>query len=332
MPRGAKDAKPAKSKVEAELAAVQKTLKDEAFRRRELERRLADAQEQQTAAAEVLQTRNRELAEAHEQQTATSEILRVISSSPTDAQPVFDTIAEHAARLCEALFAGVYRFDGDLIHFVAHNAWTAEGLAAVQRALPRPPGRESVVGTAILEGRIVEVRDYENDPGVPALSLAISRVLGHRSNLAVPLLREGIPIGAIAVARATAGPFLDRHVTLLKTFADQAVIAIENVRVFTELQEKNRALTQAHAQVAEALDQQTATAETLRAISGSQTDTQPVFDAIVRSAVRLCDGFFSSSTPSTASDSTCGRHTTFRPRYGAGWTTRSRCQSISGPA
>jgi GAF domain-containing protein len=239
-----------------------------------------------------LQEKNRAWAQAHAQvtealgqQTATSEILRVISSSRTDLQPVFDAIAESAARLCEAVFAGVFRFDGELVHFVAHNAWTGEGLAAVQRAFPRPPSREFVVGTAILDGKIVEVRDYENDPGVSALTLAVARALGYRSNLAVPLLREGIPIGAIAVARATAGPFLDRQATLLKTFADQAVIAIENVRLFKELEARNRDLM-------EALEQQTATSEILGVISSSPIDIQPMFDAIVRSAVKLCNGLF----------------------------------------
>jgi two-component system NtrC family sensor kinase len=109
----------------------------------------------------------------------------------------------------------------------------------------------------------------------------------------VPLLRDGVPLGAITVTRAEIGLFSARQITLLQTFADQAVIAIENVRLFTELQEKNQALTEAHAQVSEALEQQTATAEILRVISRSQTDVQPVFDTIVRSAVRLCDGLFS---------------------------------------
>src|SRR5207249_2821497 len=118
----------------------------------------------------------------------------------------------------------------------------------------------------------------------------IARSLGHRTILSVRPLREGIAIGAIALRRTEVQPFTDKQIRLLQTFADQAVIAIENVRLFTELQEKNRALTQAHAQVTEALEQQTATAEILRVISNSPTDVQPVFDAIARNAVALCGG------------------------------------------
>jgi len=247
-----------------------------------------------------LQQKNGALTQAHaqvsealEQQTATSDILRVISSSPTNVQPVFDTIAESVVRLCDGHLSGVYRFDGNLIHFCAHHNWTGEGLESVRLVYPRAPSRETQVGTAILDRTIVEVRDFENDPTVPTPSLPLARALGYRSILVVPMLREGNPIGAIAVARASAGSFSAKQVALLQTFADQAVIAIENVRLFTELQEKNLALTEAHAHVTEALEQQTATSEILRVISRSQTDVQPVFDTIVRSAVRLCNGLFS---------------------------------------
>src|SRR5262249_6609861 len=113
---------------------------------------------------------------------------------------------------------------------------------------------------------------------------------GHRTNLGVPLLREGVPLGVIGMRRAERNPFTDHEIALLQTFADQAVIAIENVRLFTELQEKNQALTQAHAQVSESLEQQTATSEILSVISRSPTDVEPVFETITRNAVRLCDG------------------------------------------
>src|SRR6185503_4110289 len=116
--------------------------------------------------------------------------------------------------------------------------------------------------------------------------------LGHRTILTVPLLREGLAIGTINLRRVEVLPFTDKQITLLQTFADQAVIAIENVRLFTELQEKNRALTEAHAQVTEALEQRTATSEILRVISGSPTEVQPVFDAMAQSAARLCEAQF----------------------------------------
>ena len=118
-----------------------------------------------------LEARNRDLTESLEQQTATSEILRVISSSPTDVQPVFDTIAERAVRLCNGLLSGVYRYDGTLIHFVAQHGWTNEGLETVRRVYPRSPSRETQVSRAILDRTVVEVRDFESDPDVPPTSL-----------------------------------------------------------------------------------------------------------------------------------------------------------------
>jgi GAF domain-containing protein len=229
---------------------------------------------------EAEQQRTRELTESLEYRTATADILRVISISPTDVQPVFDTIAESAVRLCDGLISGVYRFDGNLIHFVAHHNWTDEGLETVRSVYPRPPSRETQVSTAILDRSVVEVRDFEKDPGVPASSIPLARALGYRSILVVPMLREANPIGAIAVARAAAGPFSVKHIELLKTFADQAVIAIENVRLFEAEQQRTRELS-------ESLQQQTATADILTVISNSLDDTQPVFEAIVQSGLNL---------------------------------------------
>src|SRR5262249_27229508 len=136
----------------------------------------------------------------------------------------------------------------------------------------------------------IQIMDAE-DPSVPSFTQSVARAVGFRSQLSVPMLRDGEPVGGIVVARREVGSFTEAEVELLKTFADQAVIAIENVRLFTELQEKNQALTRAHAQVSESLDQQTATSEILQVISSSPTDVQPVFDTIIRSAVRLLGGF-----------------------------------------
>jgi signal transduction histidine kinase len=228
----------------------------------------------------------RALSEALEQQTATAEILRVISSSPTDVQPVFDTIVANAVRLCRAHIGAVFQFDGELLHLVAHHNFTPEMLAAVGRLHPRPPQRDMVSGRAILSRPVVQIEDILADREYHR-SLAFAT--GWRSMIAVPMLREGEPIGTIVINRREPGPLTEQQIELLKTFADQAVIAIENVRLFTELQQKNEALTAAHAQVSESLEQQTATAEILHVISRSQTDVQPVFDTIVQSAVRLCE-------------------------------------------
>ena len=230
-----------------------------------------------------LDVRNRDLTETLEQQTATGEILRVISSSPTDAQPVFDTIAERGRRLCEAELCQVFRSDGGALHFVASEGQTPEGLAAALRAFPRPVDRGTAAGRAILTGGVVQIPDVRTDPGYELPE--VGRAMNFRSLAAVPMIREGRAIGAIAVGRAAPGLFPDRQVELLRTFADQAVIAIQNVRLFTELDARNRDLTNA-------LEQQTATADVLRVMSGSATDTQPVFDSIVRSAVRLCRARF----------------------------------------
>jgi GAF domain-containing protein len=232
-----------------------------------------------------LEARNHDLTVALDQQTATSEILRVISSSPTDVQPVFDAIAAASTALCAAENSGVFLFDGTLIHFAAHHHWTAEDLDAIRQTFPRPPGPGTVTARAILTRAVAHTVDIAADPGYEIRGFVEQ---GFHAILSVPMLRDGDPIGAISVTRREAIPFTDAQIGLLKTFADQAVIAIENVRLFTELQEKNRALTEAHGQVTEALEQQTATSEILNVISRSPTDVQPVLDTVVEHASRLC--------------------------------------------
>jgi GAF domain-containing protein/anti-sigma regulatory factor (Ser/Thr protein kinase) len=228
----------------------------------------------------ALETRNRELATSLDQQTATSEILRVISRSPTDVQPVFDTIAEHALRLCSGVFSGVFRYDGELIHAGAFRNTSPEVAKVMNTAYPSRPARNGTTQRAVLTGEIVHMPDVREDPEYGYREVADAA--GFRSVVSVPMLQAGKPVGAITVYRDIVDPFPDDAIRLLKTFADQAAIAIENVRMFAELERRNRQLT-------EALAHQTATSDILGAISGSPTDVQPVFDIICERAVTLCD-------------------------------------------
>src|SRR5262249_25246435 len=234
-----------------------------------------------------LQEKNRALTDAHaqvteafDQQTATSEILSVISSSPTDVQPVFATIVASSVRLCGAAYGSFHRFDGELLHLEAIHNLPPEQWAALARRFPYRPGAETAIGLAIVERRVVRIDDILDEPSTPRRDAA-REILGYRAWLSVPVLRGDHALGVISIWRPEPGSFTDAQIALLQTFADQAVIAIENVRLFKELEAKNRELTTA-------LDQQTATSEILAVVSSSPTDVQPVFDAIVRSAVRLC--------------------------------------------
>ena len=234
---------------------------------------------QQAAIAIANVRRAQATQEALEQQRATSQILRVISRSPTDVQPVFDAIAENASRLCDAPFCHVFRFDGTLLHFVSSHGMSDAQVAAVRSGYPMPPGRGSASARAVGSGRIEHIPDVDADPDYAHASLA--GTIGFRSIVAVPILRDNVPVGAIAMSQARPGAFPERQIALLKTFADQAVIAIENVRLFTALEARNHDLT-------EALDQQTATSEILRVISRSPTSVEPVFATIAQAALRLC--------------------------------------------
>ena len=244
-----------------------------------------------------VEDRTRELTEALEHQTATAEVLRVISSSPTDIQPVLDTVAERAARLCEAVDAVILRVEGESMRTVAHHgpiyapqgdlmpAVTTSGLIATPFAVgsgAQRITREWASGRAVLDRGTIHVRDLAAEADEFPVGAAYARQYGHRTALVTPLLREGVPLGALMVRRSEVRPFTDKQIKLLETFAAQAVIAIENVRLFQELDRRNRDLS-------EALEQQTATAEILRVISSSPTDLAPVFDTILDKACALSD-------------------------------------------
>ena len=215
-----------------------------------------------------------ETKEALERQTATAEILRVIASSPSDVQPVFEAIVANADRLIGGFSTGVYRFVGGICHLEAYTPVNPAADEMLRARFPCP-----IAGIRHFElahaGEIVEITDTEVDADLP--SREIARARGFRSLLYSPLMSKGTAIGVIVVSRRSPGPFSAHHVELLRTFSDQAVIAIENVRLFNETQE--------------ALERQTATADILKVIASSPSDVQPVFEAIAASANRLIGGF-----------------------------------------
>jgi signal transduction histidine kinase len=214
---------------------------------------------------------------ALEQQTATSEILRAISSSPTDVQPVFDAIVESVSRLCDAVFSALGSFDGELMDIVAAHNWTPAAWEVARRTFPCPPRRELAAGRAILDRVVVHLFDVDVDREYA--SFEMSHTVGFRSILAVPMIRDGEPVGVIAVGRPAPGTFTDSQVALLQTFADQAVIAIENARLFKELQERT-------SQLSRSVDQLTALADVGRALS-STLDLETVLNTIVARASEL---------------------------------------------
>jgi len=269
--------KPAKSKAEAKRRLARKPPRDDGAKVRDLEKRLAEALKLKLEALERERATGQALTEALEQQTATSEILRIISAGTANVDAVFELICHTAARLLSAASAGIFRFDGELLHRIGLTTGNLEAEKRFRAGYPRPPDPELASGRALLTRSTVQVPDTERDS---EHQREVGRAFGFRRVLAVPMLRQDKLIGVLTVTGPEPGEYSRPQIQLLKTLVDQAVIAVENVRLFTELQTSNRELTTA-------LDTQTATSDILRVISRSQTDVQPVFDAIVNSAQQL---------------------------------------------
>src|SRR6266850_182345 len=236
----------------------------------EAQPRRAVAKKSQPKPKQDLHSLQRELAEALEQQAATSDILRVIASFPTNLKSVLETITERAARVCGAEDAVMRLVDGNVMRLAAHYGPVSDV------ADERPINRQSPPGRAVVDREIVHVEDIALVIATEYPEIAeTNRRVGGRTVLAVPLLREGVALGVIHFRRTEVRPFSEKQIAQLKSFADQAVIAIENVRLFQELRES--------------LEQQTATSEILGVIASSPTNIQPVLNAVTENAARLCD-------------------------------------------
>ncbi len=233
-----------------------------------------------------LAARNSEYSERIEQQAATIDVLKVMSASPGDAQPVFQLIVDRARTFCGAEQATLALLDGDMLYLQAHRMPT-EFAASYEVQFPRPVSSETMFGRAILTRDAVQIEDVASDPE----HFSRTRIGGpqFRAIIAIPLLRAGKPIGAIALGRREPGVFSPTQTELLRTFAEQAVIAIGSAETYRALQERTAALAKRNSQFGERIEQQSATIDVLKAMSDSPADTQPVFDLITQRAAELCE-------------------------------------------
>jgi GAF domain-containing protein len=229
-----------------------------------------------------LRQRTDDLSESLQQQTATADVLKVISRSAFNLRTVLDTLTQSAARLCDADMSAMTRDDGSGYRHVTNYGYSPDWVE-YNKTIRMQPGRGSVVGRVLLEGKAVQVADVLTDPEYTYLEP--QKKAGYRTFLGVPLLREARPIGVLTLARRKIDPFTDKQIDLVQTFADQAVIAIENVRLFDEVRQRTDDLS-------EALEQQTATSEVLKVISSSPGELEPVFQSMLKNATRICEAKF----------------------------------------
>src|SRR5258705_1071784 len=229
-----------------------------------------------------VQAKTRDLSEALQQQTATADVLKVISRSTFDLQTVLDTLVSSAARLCDADKGVIFQKDGDVYRLAANHGGFSEGFTEFARANPIVVDRTTTTGRVVLAGKFVQIHDVLDDPDYTS---GYKQFGEFRTVLGVPLLREGAPIGSFSLTRSVVQPFSERQIELVQTFADQAVIAIENARLFNEVQART-------ADLQESLQQQIANADVLQVITSSPGELEPVFQAMLENAVRLCEEQF----------------------------------------
>jgi two-component system NtrC family sensor kinase len=226
-----------------------------------------------------LEAARAELRSAHEVQAAITHILELLNSSVTDARPVMQAIVDHALQLCDGRFADVFLKEGQFVHLAAHNfagsAYIVDPSADFQKNYPQPLDQMSLPAKVLMSGQIIQFPDVLTDPNVTDLTRRNARAYGYRAGIMMPMMRDGVAIGVIGVARPDPGEFPPHQVRLLQTFANQAAIAIENTRLFNGLNES--------------LAQQTATAEVLGVINASPGNLTPVFETMVEKAMRLCE-------------------------------------------
>ena len=262
-----------RKRLDAALAREATLAEELAARTAELTQRNSENSERiehQAATAEDVETVKAENQQLRAAQAAGLGVLQAMVTSPGDTQPVFDLIARQAADLCAVPAAAVAIFDGTMLHLATQNGLDPTFASLYATQFPRPVGTDTVMGRAILSRRVEQIEDVAADPAYGIVGLS-----EYWSTMAVPLLRDGAPLGVIGVGRPAIGRFPDNQVTLLQTFAEQAVIAITSTETYRNLRE--------------ALEQQTAMADVLRVINASPGNLEPVFEAILDKAHKLCE-------------------------------------------